>query len=67
MTAVYKGVAADLPPNSAMPLVREFIERKRLAKLGFTTQLSGLRADKAHWFILIDSELDRLSRPKSET
>lgn len=50
-----------------MPLIREFIDRKRLAKLGFTSPLAGLTAEKADWFLRIDSVLDELRRKKNET
>lgn len=67
VTAVFHGVAGDLPPSLAMPLIREFIDRKRLAKLGFTSPLAGLTAEKADWFLRIDSVLDELRRKKNET
>jgi hypothetical protein len=42
------------------PLVHEYIGRQRLAKLGFTSDLSKLPSWKAEAFVFISSEVDRL-------
>lgn len=46
--------------NEATPLVSEFIDRRRLAKLGFTSSFDELTAWKADAFIVIDVKLEEL-------
>lgn len=45
--------------NEAAPFVFEYVERKRLTKLGYTSPLSELSALKAEIFVMIDIELDK--------
>lgn len=45
--------------NEAAVFVAEYIQRKRLAKLGFTSDISCLNAIKAEIFGIIDVELDK--------
>lgn len=45
--------------NEAAPFVAEFVQRKRLAKLGYTSSISGLDALKAEIFGIIDVELEK--------
>jgi len=52
--------------NEASILVSEYIQRKRLAKLGFTTDLEQLDTWTAEAFILIDHEIDVLQDKKSK-
>lgn len=40
-------------------MVREYVDRKRLAKLGFASSIDSLDAYKADCFLIIDSEIDR--------
>lgn len=44
------------------PLVYEYAERKTLAKIGFTSDLSDLSVFEAEAFNLIASEFSRLER-----
>lgn len=46
--------------NNAAPILAEYNARKRLADLGFTSDLSSLDCVKAEAFIVISQELDRL-------
>ena len=46
--------------NEKHPVVNEYISRKRLAELGFTSDLSQLPSWKGNDFIFISNELDRL-------
>lgn len=46
--------------NEAAPFIAEYAQRKRLAKLGFTSNISELDATKAEIFGIIDAELNRL-------
>ena len=46
--------------NEAAPLLAEFNQRRRLAKLGYQFDPGSLSVFKAECFILIDSEIDRL-------
>ena len=55
--AAYKGSPLQ---NEAAPYVMEYLERKRLSKLGFTSPLGELSAMKAEIFVMIDVELDKL-------
>jgi hypothetical protein len=56
--------------NAAAPLMSEFLERKMLAKLGYTTDIGTLSSFKAHCFTLIQSTLneeeDKQSKKKSK-
>lgn len=54
---MYKGVKHR---NETYGMVLEYIERKRLAELGFVSDLSKLPHYKAKAFSLIASEVDRL-------
>jgi hypothetical protein len=45
--------------NEAAPFVAEFVQRKRLAKLGYTSSISELDALKAEIFGIIDVELEK--------
>lgn len=54
---MYKGLKST---NDAYPLVSEYSQRRRLAKLGYTSNISELSAWKASVFVMIDSEIDRL-------
>lgn len=45
--------------NEAAPFIAEYSLRKRLAKLGYQTQMSELSAIKAEIFAIIDVELDK--------
>ncbi len=44
--------------TDGLPYVAEFVERQRLAKLGFTSPLDELECDKAEAFVLISTVLD---------
>jgi hypothetical protein len=46
--------------NEAAPLLAEFNQRRRLAKMGYHFDIRRLSAWKADCFVLIDSEIDRL-------
>ena len=46
--------------NDAAPFIAEYAQRKRLAKLGYTSPLSELSAFKADVYAIIDAELDKL-------
>lgn len=63
--AAYKGQSLQ---NEAAMFVAEYSQRKRLAKLGYTTNIEGLSALKAEIFGIIDVELDKCQsddmRPK---
>lgn len=52
----YKGGSLQ---NEAAPFLAEYSQRKRLAKLGYTTPMSGLSALKAEIFGIIDVEIDK--------
>ena len=54
--AAYKGSQMQ---NEAAPYVVEYLERKRLSKLGYTSPLGELCALKAEIFVMIDIELDK--------
>lgn len=58
MFCTFKGYKQAVP--RAAPIVSEYIERKRLAGIGFTSPLSDLPAWKAEAFVFIDSQLDKL-------
>ena len=46
--------------NEAFGLVNEFIIRTRLARIGYSAaDLKELDADKAHYFILVDNEMEK--------
>lgn len=55
--AAYKGLPFS---NRAQGIVHEYIQRQKLAKLGFVSDLSKLSAEKAEAFCLISSEVERL-------
>lgn len=55
MRNAYKGGSLQ---NEAAPFLAEYSQRKRLAKLGYTTSISGLSALKAEIFGIIDIEID---------
>lgn len=55
----YKGIKQAIPGASG--LVYEYVERKRLASLGFTSSLSHLDSWKADAFVFIDSQIDKLN------
>jgi hypothetical protein len=54
--ASYKGSSLQ---NEAAIFVAEYAQRKRLAKLGYTSNISELDALKAEIFGIIDVELDK--------
>lgn len=54
--ASYKGSSFA---NEAASFVAEYSRRKRLAKLGYTTDISKLSALKGEIFSIIDIELDK--------
>jgi len=41
-------------------MVSEYVQRQRLAKLGFTTPLGDIDADRAEAFLIISTHLDDL-------
>lgn len=45
--------------NEAAGFIAEYSQRKRLAKLGYTTSISELSAHKAEIFGIIDTEIDK--------
>jgi hypothetical protein len=47
-------------------LAKEFFERKRLAKLGFTSSLDSVRSDKADAFLIIDQQIEALKNEALE-
>lgn len=57
VTAAFRG--ANLV-NEAAPYLAEYVTRKRLAKLGFTSPLDALDSLKADIFCMIDAEIDDL-------
>lgn len=63
--AAYKGSHLH---NEAAGFVAEYAQRKRLAKLGYTSNVGELSAVKAEIFSVIDVEIDKCqsesSRPK---
>lgn len=46
--------------NEAAPYLAEYTQRKRFAKLGYTTSISELSALKAEVFLLIDCEIEKI-------
>ncbi len=54
--ACYKGSSLV---NEAASFIAEYSQRKRLAKLGYVTNISELSALKAEIFGIIDVELDK--------
>lgn len=54
--ASYKGSSLV---NEAASFIAEYSQRKRLAKLGYVTNISELSALKAEIFGIIDVELDK--------
>lgn len=52
--------------NEASDVVHEFIERKRLAKLGLTSDLGRMPAWKCDAFLVIDGKLDDLAAKDSK-
>jgi len=46
--------------TEAAPFIAEYIARKRLKKIGFTTPLDQLDVYRAEIFCLIDAEIDQL-------
>lgn len=44
--------------NEAAPFLAEYTQRKRLAKLGYTSSISELSAFKAEVYGIIDQEID---------
>jgi hypothetical protein len=52
--------------NEAGWLVAEYNQRKRLAKLGFTSPLSELSVMKAEAFCMIDQEIDDLTSKEAK-
>jgi hypothetical protein len=54
--ACFKGSSLS---NEAAPFVAEYLQRKRLAKLGYTSNISGMDALKAEIFGIIDVEMDK--------
>jgi len=54
--ASYKGSQMQ---NGAAHYIAEYSHRKRLAKLGYVTNISELSAHKAEIFGIIDCEIDR--------
>ena len=58
-----KGCRQDA--DEAAPYVVEYLERKRLSKLGYTSPLGELCALKAEIFVMIDVELDKLQSENS--
>lgn len=63
MTAIHHGVGHEII-NQAMPIVTEYIDRKRLSSLGITIDQQALGPFMCEAFLIIDSELDRLRKPK---
>lgn len=60
---MFKGLQGT---TAGLPYVVEFIHRKRLADLGFTSPLGELPTQKADAFILISSQLDKLETDKNK-
>lgn len=56
--AAHKGVA--IPPDSATALVREFVQRQRLSKIGLSAPLDSIDADKAERLVFVSGYLDEL-------
>jgi len=44
--------------GEAVHIFAEYVQRKRLAKLGYTSNIDDLESWKAEAFIIIDTELD---------
>jgi hypothetical protein len=53
--------------NEAAPFLAEYSQRKRLAKLGYTSNIGELCALKAEIFGIIDHEIDKLQHPPKGT
>ena len=53
--------------NEAAPFIAEYSQRKRFAKLGYTTSISELSALKAEVFGIIDCEIDKLQSESTRT
>lgn len=47
------------PASEASPYISEFIQRQRLAKLGYVTNIAELDALKAEIFGIIDFEIEK--------
>lgn len=60
---VFKGLSGT---TAGLPFVREYIARKRLSELGFTSPLAELSCVKADAFNLISSQLDKLEAEKAK-
>lgn len=54
--ALVRGLSAR---TSAYPYVLEFVERQRLASLGYTSSLRELDPHKAEIFVIISIEIDK--------
>lgn len=65
MTRMFKGHPRQHLSPEGM-LCNEFMERKRLAALGFTSPLGELPSTKAIAFILIDGHLETLIAKEKE-
>lgn len=61
--AAYKGHGLQ---NEAAPFLAEYCQRKRLAKLGFVTNINELSAYKADIFSMIDAEIDSIQIEQSK-
>lgn len=66
MRAVTLAFYGHRQTSPATPLVVEYLERKRLAKLGITTSTSEISAFKSDTLLLIDAEFDRLREADSK-
>jgi hypothetical protein len=55
-----------MPSTAAADMVALYAERKRLAKLGFTTDIGTLSSFTADCFLLIDTKIDELQAKELE-
>lgn len=62
--AVFHGHKQETSP--AQTLVAEYIERRRLADMGFTSSLSSISADRVDSLLAIDAKWRELEAKKAE-
>lgn len=67
MTAAHRGHVELFNRSPARGLVIEYLERKRLAKLGFTSPVGEATPFTVDVFLTCDAEFDRLRAKDRET
>lgn len=59
---------ANLPVDpKASRFINEFIVRRKMAKLGYTSPFSELSAEKADAFVVIFDKIEEMKNPKKNT